>query len=236
MKANYKHLKEKNDIFGGWFDYFRLNRVLKLEKHFGIKWFKDKEILELGCSFGNIGFHLKSLGANVTFSDANKECLKIVKSKDKNANVILLNQDTKWILNKKFDLIIHFGVLYNLNYWERDLITSINHSKHIALETAVTKFKDDTEFKIINYKYDHILHGPANGIGTLFSGHNVQKILINNNCSFIRYDDSNLNIDNFLYDWKESELSYIGNEKIINSYWNNPFFGGRRYWIINNNE
>lgn len=236
MDKEYINLIEKNPAFGDWFDNFRFSRVVKLEKHFGKEWFKDKNILELGCAFGNIGFHFESLGANVTFSDANKKCLEIVKSKNINAKTILINQDTKWNLNQSFDLIIHFGILYNLNYWERDLITSIKHSKHIALETSVTKFKDNSEFKIINYVYEHDLHGPFNNIGTLVSAQNIENVIEDNNCSFIRYDTSDLNMEGFFYDWNEEELPYTGNEKIINSHWDNPFFGGRRFWIINKNE
>lgn len=234
MYKEYSNLIENNPIFGGFFNLLRFNRVVKLEKHFGKSWFKNKNILELGCAFGNIGFHLKSLGANVTFSDVNSECLKVVKSKDNKANVILLNQETEWKLNETFDLVVHFGVLYNLNYWRNDLINSIKHAKHIVLESSVTKFKDNSEFKIINPKYSHVLHGPFSCIGSLVSAQNIENTLTINNCSFTRYDDADLNVDNFIYDWKEQQIDYNGNEKIISSHWNNPFYGGRRYWIINN--
>lgn len=234
MNNEYNNLIEKNLIFGGFFNMLRFKRVLKLEQHFGKTWFKNKNILELGCAFGNIGFHFKYLGANVTFSDANTECLEIVKLKDNKADVIFLNQDTKWKLNKKFDLIIHFGLLYNLNHWKQDLIICLKYTKHLALETSVTKFFDNTEFKIVNYNYTHILHGPFNGVGSLVSAKSIESTLMNNNCIFKRYDDPELNFDNFVYDWKEQLIEYKGNEKLINSHWDNPFYGGRRYWIIKN--
>ena len=99
-------LYEENEVFGGWFNHWRKVRVKKIEDVLGQDWFKGKKILELGAGFGNVGLYFKSLGADVTMSDARSKCLEAILKKDKDANVILLDQDSKWELPEQYDLII----------------------------------------------------------------------------------------------------------------------------------
>ena len=108
LVSNLNILYESDPTFGGFYNEWRVKRVNKLVSLLGMDWFKDKKVLELGCAFGNIGFYLESLGANVTFSDGRQEVLNVVLKKDPLAKVILIDEDTDWELNDKFDLIIHF--------------------------------------------------------------------------------------------------------------------------------
>ena len=232
IDPKYRLIYEQNNIYANEFNEWRLKRVLKLEQSFGIEWFKSKKILELGCAFGNVGLHLKSLGAEVTFSDARQEVLDIVYEKDNNIKTVLIDQDKHWNLNEKYDLIIHFGILYNLDNWQQDLITSIKHCEYLALESAVSKFNDDIEFKIKDYKYTHEYHGPFNKVGTLVSAQKIENIFKDNNCKFVRFDHKSLNTDGFIYDWQETNQSSQCKKNMIINHWaDKKYCGGRRFWI-----
>ena len=140
-------LLEKNsgedDSLGVW----RLYRVKKLVQVFGIEWFKNKKILELGCASGNIGLALQALGADVTFADARSENLDSVIRKKSNVKTVLINQEQEWSINTKFDLIIHFSVLYNIKNWKQDIMCTLSQGRYVALETAVAKY--DTKFETL---------------------------------------------------------------------------------------
>lgn len=232
---NLNLLYEHNNIYAGVFNEWRVKRALKLKEHFGADWFKGKKILELGCALGNIGFYFKSLGADVEFSDARKEILYDVKRKDKSITALLIDQDKPWNLNKKYDLIIHFGILYNLDNWHQDLIASIKHCEYLALESATSKFNDDIEFKIKDYEYTHEYHGPFNKVGTLVSAQKIENTFKENNCKFVRLDHKSLNTDGFIYDWQETNQSSQCQKNMIINHWaDKKYCGGRRFWIAKN--
>jgi SAM-dependent methyltransferase len=218
--------------FGGMFNQWRFFRVKKIEQFFDKEWFRGKKILELGCGYGNVGHYFSLLGSDVTFSDARKEALDIVKKKNSKFKTIQINQETKWSIDDHFDLIIHLGISYNLNYWEQDLIRTIKHADNIAYETAVTKYDSDAEYKILNYKYTSKMHGPFGHIGSLVSSSNIETLLKENNAEYTRCDDPDLNTMQHKYDWKEVEFNADDRNGVVESWWNNTHFGGRRYWII----
>lgn len=188
----------------------------------------------MGCGHGNIGLYLESLGSTVHFSDARPEALAEVKAKKPDAVVFTIDQEGGWCLKEHYDLIIHFGILYNLNYWEKDLERALSHSNYVALESAVHKFNNENEYKITNHTYPEP-YSPARQIGTLTSSLNIEKVVGKNNFLFIRYDDEDLDvpgISNLSYSWAEENRSDVPKHGVINSWWDNPFFGGRRFWIL----
>ena len=242
------HLDEDNthhfQIFGGWYNEWRRVRVNKLEEVLGTDW-NGKDVLEVGAGFGNIGLYFKAKGAEVVFADANDKCREIIISKDSEANVYEINNDFKWNIPFRFDLIIHFGLSYNLQHWKRDLTDTIRHLKdqgHIVFETAVNKFQGDIEFEIRDYKPHHWIHGPAEGVGSLPSVTSIENFLDQfTNISYTRYDDPSLNIHNFKYT-DECTSSFVSpkddNGKdmkgpFVVDGWDNEYVtGGRKYWII----
>ena len=239
MMNNEKILLEAGIHGGEFVNAWRINRTKKLINILGKNWFKNKSILELGCGFGNIGLYLKSLGADVTLTEVVPESIDIIKVKDPSIQVILLNQEEKWKLDKNYDLIIHFALLNNLNNWKQDLACALEHTNLLVLDAAVTKFSMDSECKFID-NYGHKWCGAYAGIGSLPSSYNIEKILLHNGFQYTRFDDSDLNTydNNFLrirYDWVDDDSDYfsVSNMKpmIFNSSMNNPFYGGRRFWI-----
>ena len=120
-----------------WFkDYkqVRLNRIYSL---FGLSWFKNKNILDLGCAHGDIGLDLYSLGANVTFSDVREEHLNSVKLKYPEAKTIKLDQNIKYCLDQNYDLVLHLGLLHHLENWQQDLECITNFTNLMVLEVRV---------------------------------------------------------------------------------------------------
>jgi SAM-dependent methyltransferase len=205
---------------GSHYAKWREARINKLISILGKEWFKNKEILELACGFGDIGQKLETFGATVTYTDGKAEHIEKTKQRTKKQDMcFLIDQDTNWNLNKKFDLVLHWGVLYHLNNWEQDLNIAIAHSKkYICLESEVSD-SDDPEFeaKVKEHWYD----GAKNSVGSRPSPAKIEKVIKQNKSviSLKRYDHKDLNACYHFYDWK------IGNTKKFPP-------GQRRFWFI----
>ena len=228
---NKELLYEPNDLFGGFFNEWRLKRVEKLEFIFGVDWFNKKTILELGCGHGHIGLYLETLGADVTFCDARQSNLNAVLKKNQNAKTILINNENIWDLKKKFDLVIHFGLLYHVENWRQDLKIALNHGKYIALESAINTFKENIEIKIKNTSYNFDEYGSINKKKFYPSLKLIEGLIKKLKYKAKRYDTKFLNIaNNFVYN-KPCNIKYD-----INLIKNNPFYEQlyvcRKFWII----
>lgn len=223
--VNYLH--EETHPFDNCYNRWRETRMNKLISLFGEDW-SGKKVLELACAYGNIGLHLKSLGADVTFADARQNHLDIVLSKDPTAKTLLIDQDTDWQINQQFDIVLHFGVLYHLDNWRRDLSNAILHTKILVLESAVVDSDKEYEYKL--FEEDEDGENAFNSIGTMVSAVTIENHLQGLNCTLRRFDDEDLNTNWFNYTWKTSnpDLSNIA----ISSYEDKPLYGGRRFWLV----
>jgi len=213
----------ENDLFQGDYIGWRENRIKKIEEIFEKEFFRNKSILELGCGHGHVGKHFQEiLKSKVTFSDGNKSFVKYIQENNPDYEVLHLDQDKPWNLNKKFDIIIHWGVLYHLDNWKEDLISAMNHSNLIFLESEVANSEDENyEFKLQDHDgYDQAVNINA----TRPSANFIEKIILQNNFSFKRYDDSSLNYKQHRYDWK-----------VTNQTERKENYGKRRFWIIEKN-
>ncbi len=241
MYADESLLYEDSEVFGGVFNDWRVKRVKKLEYILSRDWLKGKNVLELGCGYGNVGLYLKSLGSNVTFADARQEALDVVKQKDPEANTVILNQEEKWFLGRRFDLVLHFGLLYNLDNWEQDLECTIQHAGFVALETAVSRYAGPFTAKIVAPNYPHKLYGPYSGRGTLVSSVNIEHVFNRLGADYHRYDHKDLNLNDkwsdYCYDWPEEPgpFEQFEGTPVVDS-WDSIFLGGRRFWIARNNN
>lgn len=230
LDQNEEVLLEQGQMFAGGYNTFRINRVRKLRKIFGDEWFKGKKILEVGCAFGNIGLFFKSLGADVTFAEGRKEHLNVVRSKDPKARLLVLDQDKDWSLKEHYDLIIHFSVLYNLENWQRDLLSSIKFADYVALETAVANTTQNFELKIKENIYGG--QGSVHGIGTMVSASTIEKVISSSGAQYTRYDDADLNDKKSFFDWQAQDVDLMPIAKNITQFRDPKIYGGRRFWII----
>ena len=233
-----------------FYDEWKNKRVNKIENIFGRDWFCGKSVLELGAAHGDIGIHFLKFGADVLFADARLEHLKSIQRKlfetSHNTKTLMLNQNEKYNLKQKFDLILHTGVLYHLENWKQDLECAMNHTNVMILESVVS-MKKDKELKI--YKSDMMREHMKEYAGISderfsdFSQEDVENHLSDLGCKFFRFDTSDLNTDwswdsdllgvnlltKHIYDWNYEQYE-MGYYKINHSKKDNIHF--RRMWLV----
>jgi len=195
---------------------WREKRLLKLLEIYPKEFFNKKTVLELACGLGDVGNEFIYFGAEVTFAEGRFEHYKKLTEKFPNNYIINLDQNGSWNLNKKYDIIIHWGVLYHLDKWQEDLKSALRHSDLIFLESEVADSDDpnfDLKVKEKN-KYDQALRK----WGSRPSADNIEKVLKVENFKFKRFDDLNLNSSFHKYDWEVTNTNT----------WSH---GLRRFWI-----
>jgi 2-polyprenyl-3-methyl-5-hydroxy-6-metoxy-1,4-benzoquinol methylase len=225
-------INTNDDHFKGHHIEWNKIRINKLISILGINWFKDKEILELGCGYGDIGFELKKLGAIVTFAEGQESQIPQISLRANESDIYIIDQDTEWNISKKFDLVIHWGVSYHLDKWKRDLCISLLHTKNIlSFETEVL---DSPDINLEIKNKEGWFEAAMNTIGTHPSVAHIEKTFKDMNVIFKRYDDIDLNCKHltagwtYLYDWKEGEKQEKHGADFIH--------GLRRFWMVTKNE
>lgn len=199
-----------SDHYGNW-QKSRINGVLK---YISPSYFEHKNILELGCGYADIGNKFSELGAIVTSSDARQEHLDIVKTKYPHIKTFQFDCDNEK-LTQKYDIILHWGLLYHLKNIEEHLNNILNNCDILLLETEVSD-TDDINYNINIYEngYDQAY----NNEGSRPSPKYVENILNKNGFEFKLIKDPILNSDFHIYDWNITE------SKIYKC-------GLRRFWI-----
>jgi len=186
--------------FEGHYTAWRITRINKLKAILGEGWFKDKDVLELGCGYGHVGGELIKLGAKVTFAEGKKEYVDETQKRFPHSDVVILDNDTTWDLGWTWDLVIHWGLGYHLDNWKRDLTITCQHGKIISYETEVLDSKESAEVKVdetINNEPHKALHG----VGTRPSCLAIENHIRSLGAKFTRHDDKDLNTEYFRYDW-----------------------------------
>jgi hypothetical protein len=201
-------------MFGSHYTNWRNSRINGIKKYISSDFFKNKTLLELGGGYADIGNTFYELGANVTSSDGRKEHLKIVNKRYPHIKTLLIDCD-KDIIQEKYDIILHWGLLYHLNEIERHLEQISQKCDVLLLETEVSD-SDEVNFYISTNEngYDQAL----NRKGIRPSPSYIENILQKNGFQFKLIKDSILNSDFHCYDWE------ISNSKT----WRH---GLRRFWI-----
>ncbi len=222
---------ENDNRFKGHYVSWRKNRIKKLIQIMGRDWFIGKFILELGCGLGYVGIELKSLGAKVSFAEGQEAYIPQLVKNIRDSDVYLLDQDKEWNLNKRFDLIIHWGVSYHLDNWKQDLKSTMNHTNILSFETEVLDSDDIT--KEIKIKEDGWPEGAVNRVGTRVSVASIENFFDELGLEYVRYDDWSLNSKSdygwsYVYDWKKGACE---------SEFEDQFYDGlRRFWMVYRNE
>lgn len=214
----------------------RLSRIINL---LGEDWFSGKSILELAAGYGDIGIELMELGADVTFADANEEFLNIIQSKiPYPVPLVKFDQNNYYDLGKKFDLVLHLGVLYHILNWKEDLKCAFNHSDKIILETIVEASQNKIWEKKI--KVSPQLWGNTLEEKSLFSEKAVDNEIKKSGYSYLKLNNSSLNtnfgwgigeknLERHIYDWTPENVRLHSNYIKDGVSYNTHF---RKMWFI----
>jgi hypothetical protein len=208
-----------------FYENHKNKRVSKIIEILGVDWFKDKTILELGACHGDVGIEFTKLGSHVTFADARIENLKEIEDKIQNPDIRIIDQNFAYNLKQRFDLVLHLGTLWHLQFWYNDLYYALSHSDLMILETRVLPIK--TNIGLFQKRKVNQYVGTTDYIPVL-TQNDIEKRIVELNHTYTRYDDSSLNINeseeniSMVYDWDELN-HYSANNKSIHH---------RRLWCI----
>lgn len=214
-----------NKNFLGHYDKWRDVRIRKIIKELGEDFFRGKSLLELGCGYGHIGkYFIDNFDCDVTFAEGRIDHVNLLK-KETSYEVICLNQEKEYTLDKKYDIIIHWGVLYHLDNWKQDLkcaISHLNSNGYLFLETEVCD-SDDENFEVKIKERSHNYDQSMSGIGSRPSAPMIENVLVENGLQFSRYDDDDISPETF------KGYPHVYNWKVENTGRTKP--GLRRFWI-----
>lgn len=198
------------DHYYGWIR----SRLAGVKKYIPESVFKSKTLLELGSGHGQIGEVFNFLGAVVTCSDARQEHIETIHRNYPFLQVLLLDADTDPI-PRKYDIIVHWGLLYHLHEIERHLEEVSKKCDILLLETEVCD-SDKDDFSIVTQEsgYDQAF----NSKGIRPSQSYVEKVLSQNGFTFRCIQDPILNSSLHIYDWAAEHTDTWAH-------------GKRRFWI-----
>jgi len=180
---------------------------------------------------------LQKLGAKVTVADCREKTLEALT--ERFDDVVFLDQDSDWCFDRKFDIVLHWGVLYHLNNWQHDLYRVKKHLMHddslLLLEAEVID-SEDCEFEIKVLEDPIIWDQSLSGIGTRTSASRIEHCLFDLDMAWARLDENKLNVGQVhTYDWKHDPMTTIGKPDHAdrNLYSKGQFKEGlRRFWIV----
>lgn len=194
-----------SDTYTGW----RETRISTITKLLTPSFFKGKRILEVGCGYADVSnilvnkFDLNTITASEGRIEHVQE-MERRQSRGVLSNKIKIFQydcDKAWnSKNGKFDIIIHWGLLYHLQDPKSHLIDILNYTDYIILETVVCDSDQEICDNLNESGYDQAL----NGRGSRPSATYVENALRESNFSFKRLDIPELNYDYHVYDWKNN--------------------------------
>jgi len=228
-RENAKRMINDDHKFSKNYNDWQKARINKIEQVFGVDYFRDKTVLELACGYGDIGKHFReNRGAKVTFAEGREEHIPFVLENNPGSEVIHLNQEEPWQLDRNFDVVIHFGITYHLDNWRQDFESAINHaSDAMIFESEIADSKNPRgEFKFIDDEgYDQALS--ESKIATRPSASFIESEITRLGGNFVRYDDADLNAGIHNYSWQET-----GKADTDIEYTRASGVGMRRFWII----
>jgi hypothetical protein len=193
-----------SNLYKNW----RKQRIAFLVKILGRDFFPGKNIIEFGAALGDVSAELSKLGAIVTICEGREKHVKVIKQRYPKLNCMVIDNDTDWshfFKENQFDLVIHWGLLYHLDNWEKDLLNSLRVGKVLSLETEVLSSSDTAkEIKRTEFGDDQALHR----FGTYVTSNSIESLFEQFGYQFLRYDDKSLNCPPYEYDWSPKENTF----------------------------
>lgn len=209
-----------DNYFRDHYDLWREKRLSAIIDYYGIDFFRNKKILEIGCGYADIGAVFSQLGASVTVCDGRSEHIDVVRQRHPELKSLIIDLNNEWP-EGYFDLVIHMGVLYHLSDLKKSIKQACLCADKIVLETEVCDSDDANDILFIKERngYDQALDQR----GVRPSAEAIEKILSEFDMKYIRINDNRCNAHYHKYDWP-----------VTNTKKWEP--GLRRLWFIEKNE
>lgn len=207
----------------------RLRKLLSFLRSEGFS-LKDKRVVEFASAHGQIARHLSMQAKSVIACEGNPLNFSILNdrlSKRGNIKALLLDNDTDWsfqFTGSRFDLSIHWGLLYHLYNWEQDLRFTCQSSKLVCLESEV--FESNSNH-ISAERFETGLDQSLNGRARVPEEKVIERIFHEENMTFHRFDDCDLNVE---LKWGLMKYDWVSGEKNEGAHGKTQFFK-RRFWI-----
>jgi len=181
-----------------FYNEWRRKRLQVTYDHLGKDFFKDKKVLEAGAANGHISNELQQLGAEIIAAEARQETIDVGKTLFPNLNFLQYDFDQDWTLGK-FDVIIHFGLLYHLLDAVQALEDTLDNCNTLVLETSVSldddKISHHSDVSAVTEAYNYAL-GPAQFLGCNL----IEEIFRKKDFNYKRILDPVLNLPGYHYD------------------------------------
>jgi hypothetical protein len=204
---------------------WRIKRINKILEIYGIEFFKNKNILEVGGGHADIGAFLAELGAKVLCLDGRMQNVNYAKLKHRNImnlRCLQFNLENDFSEFGKFDLIINFGLLYHLKNVDKHLGYCFKNSNDVLLETVVCDSTDPHKIFLCDEKKE-INEEALEGIGSRPSPFYVERIAAENGFEIVRHFSKDLNSEThgtqFSYDWEHKNDDRLGDEWKLRRFW-----------------
>lgn len=202
----------RDGLFGESYDEWRARRISKLLAVFGIDHFDGARVVELGAGHGDIGALLASLGAEVVCVDGRRENLDFGRLKHRgvpNLSFELADLDGDFRSIGKFDLVVHFGVLYHIADVVEHLHRCFDLADEMVLETVVADSTDPHHIVVVDERSE-VNEEALSGRGSRPSPFYVERIAAEAGFEVERHFSADLNADGFVYDWPHTGSGDLG--------------------------
>lgn len=212
----------QSGLFDETYNEWRMRRINKMLEIYGIDFFQGKRVVEVGAGHGEIGAFFASLGADVTCLDGRIQNINIARLKHrniKNLSFKLFDLEKDFTSIGKFDLMIHFGLLYHIKNVEQHLNWCFKVSDDIVHETVVCDSTDPDKLFLCDERR-HVDEEALNGIGSRPSPFYVERIAQKNGFKVERFFTNDLNCrEQFCYDWEHKNDDRLGDAFKLRRFW-----------------
>jgi hypothetical protein len=209
----------QNLYFKNHYEEWNHKRYTFIRHLLGTTEINKMKVLEVSGGHANLGKKFYDLGCEVTVTDGRSEHVNSINTLYPGIKTEIINLENNWPALSRFDIVIHFGVLYHLSdplkHLENFLLSQ--DFDHLFLETEVSNHPDKNfVFKIKEFGYDQSL----STIGGRPSSSGIETVLSNLSLDWERHDNVNLDCLPHNYSWQEYGT--------LETYWS----GMRRFYHI----
>lgn len=157
-------------------------RIVFLLKKYGIDFWKDKRVLELGGSIGTAANSLNLLGSRASVWEGRQDVVDVGKILHPNVSFKVKNLETDCKSKIKFDVVLNWGVLYHISphsfdNFMKNSFDLVKPGGVMLIDTNVYPISNEqtVDNKIAVNENSEILEHAVSGTGTLVTPEYIVK-------------------------------------------------------------